>query len=191
MPYSMNPLELVRSLTLDNLDKLVKILAIIIGGIGAYYKFFKGRIFVLRLEPKVSGSVVCKDGVSYLQVTAAVKNIGLSKVDILHEPSGLRVTSYQGLPNMTGAELAVWSGATIFDVFKGDPCIEAGETVEEQYLVVVPGCEQEHRAFQLELRIVYKSSWQTKSFYWLANGIVNWESEPLESKSPKPKEAHQ
>ena len=50
-------MNLFKALTLDQLDKLTKILGIL----------------------KVSGAVICKDNVSYLVTTASVKNIGLSK----------------------------------------------------------------------------------------------------------------
>lgn len=121
-----------------------------------------------RLEPKISGSVVCRDGISYLLVTASVRNIGLSKVEITHDLSGFRITSHKPLSNLTAPQLVYWRNPAVFDVFVDDPWIEPGETVEEQHLVSIPNCESEHFAFNLELRIVSKNS------NWQANAIVNW-----------------
>jgi hypothetical protein len=161
--------NVLRTLTLGDFDSLVKILAIVLAGIGAYYKFFKGRVHVSRLEPKISGSVVCKDGISYLLVTASVRNIGLSKVEITHDVSGFRVTSHKPMPNITAPQIVYWRDPAVFDVFVDDPWIEPGEAVEEQHLVAIPNCEAEHFAFNLELRIVSKNA------NWQANAIVNWD----------------
>jgi hypothetical protein len=158
-----------RSLTLDQLDKVVKILAILVGGVAAYYKFFKGRVHVSRLELKVSGSVKCKDTFSYLYITASVKNIGLSKVDIDREESGLRITSSKPGATKNVAHAVEWGEGSVFNVFTDDPSVEPGETVEEKYLIAIPGCEQEHLAFRLQLLI------QSKNAYWQVNGIAQWQ----------------
>ena len=105
-------MTLFKVLTLDQLDKLVKLLAILVGGVAAYYKFFRGRVHISRLELRVSGSIVCKDNVSYLFATACVKNIGLSKVDI-HEDSGLRITSCKPSTVMA-AQMVDWRDASVF-----------------------------------------------------------------------------
>jgi hypothetical protein len=160
---------LFKVLTLNQLDVLVKISAILLGGVAAYYKFFKGRVHVSRLELKVSGSVLCKDNVSYLFTTACVKNIGLSKVDIEHQDSGLRITSCKPSALIAGAQMVDWREASVFNVFEDDPWIEPGETVEEKYLIAMPGCEREHFAYRLQLRIVSKNA------YWQVNGIAQWQ----------------
>ena len=159
--------------TLEQLDTIVKISAIAGGAIVAYYKFVKGRVHKLRLELRVSGSVHCQDGVSYLLITASVKNIGLSKFDISHEDSGLRVTSFKPSTNMTVAQKIDsddWRFQMLSDKFRQDLLIEAGETIEEQHLVAIPGCEKEHFAFQVVMRMVSNDS------YWEANRIINWEA---------------
>ena len=162
-------MNLLQGLTLDQVDRLVKILAILAGGVAAYYKFFKGRVHVSRLELKVSGSVVCKDNVSYLFTTACVKNIGLCKVDI-NEDSGLRITSCKAPVALSAAQLVKWKEPATFTIFEDDPWIEPGETVEEKYLIAIPSCEREHVAYRLQLIIVSKSS------YWQVNGIAQWQA---------------
>jgi hypothetical protein len=162
---------LVNGLTLDQLDKLVKILAIVAGGVAAYYKFFKGRVHVSRLELKVSGSILCKDDVNYLLTTACVKNIGLTKVDLKHEDSGLRITSCKPMATVTTAQLPDWNDASVFDVFEDDPWIEPGETVEEKYLIAIPPSTRE--PFRLQLRIVSENGW------WQVNGIAQWQTDSL------------
>jgi len=162
-------MNLFKALTLDQLDKLTKILGILVGGVAAYYKFFKGRVHVSRLELKVSGAVICKDNVSYLFTTASVKNIGLSKVDINHHDSGLLITSCKPLVNVTGAQMVDWREPSIFNVFEDDPWIEPGETVEEKYLIAIPGCNREHFAYRLQLLIVSDNA------FWQVNGIAQWQ----------------
>lgn len=158
--------------TLEQLDVLVKISAIIVGGTVAYYKFVKGRVHKLRLELKISATVHCNDGVSYLFITASAKNIGVSKFDIFHEYSGLRVTSFKPGTQLTEVQRidsGDWRFHVLSDIFKQDLWIEAGETIEEQQVIAVPGCEQEHFAFQVVMRMVSNKS------YWEANRIIRWE----------------
>ena len=165
-------MNLLNGLTLDQLDKLVKILAILAGGVAAYYKFVKGRVHVSRLELKVSGSILSKDNVNYLLTTACIKNIGLAKVDIDHEDSGLRIISCKPMANVTTAQLPDWQdNASVFNVFEDDPWIEPGETVEEKYLIAIPAYNQ--APFRLQLRIVSENGW------WQANGIAQWQSDTV------------
>ena len=55
-------------------------LALIGGGVWAYFKFAKGRTFQDRLIPNVSGKFVAIDGSVFLIVTAQLKNVGLSGI---------------------------------------------------------------------------------------------------------------
>lgn len=160
-------------LTLAQLETVVKISAIIVGGVAAYYKFVKGRVHKLRLELKVSGSVHCEGGVSYLLVTASAKNIGLSKFDISQEDSGLRVTSFKPSTHLTAAqkiESSDWKFQVLSDIFKEEILIEPSETIEEQHLFAIPGCGNEHSAFQVVMRMVSNQS------YWEANRIIRWDA---------------
>ena len=51
-------------------------LALIAGGVWAYFKFAKGRTFRDRLSPTLSGKLVSIDGSVFLIVTVQIKNVG-------------------------------------------------------------------------------------------------------------------
>ena len=76
------------------LKNVATIIAIGAGAVWAYFNFFKGRTYRSRLEPKVSGKVISRNGASYLIVTAQLKNVGLSDVRIDQKGSALRVFVY-------------------------------------------------------------------------------------------------
>jgi hypothetical protein len=161
-------------LAVDDLEQLVGILqgivtiaAIVIGGIWAYLKYFRGRTFRPRLEPDISGVVVSHGGVSHLKVTASLKNVGLSKVDIEQKGSGLRVFSYDAAPHATEAHIAEWTRIRTFPVLEDHQWIEPGESIEDERLIVIP--EDEHLAIQLELRVVSNGiTWKERSIIDLA-----------------------
>ena len=67
---------------LDAADKLVKIAAIVIGGVWAYYKFVKGRFYRPRLEPSVTAETFRSADRDYVVVSTSLKNVGTSKIDI-------------------------------------------------------------------------------------------------------------
>lgn len=155
---------------IDDLQKLFTILAIIVGGIWAYFNFFKGRTYRPRLEPQVSGKVMCKDGTSYVVATVRISNVGLSKLDMQQKGSGLRISSYEVLTNIQDAASPRSESHGVFSMFQDHQWIEPGETIEDQHMVAVPGCE--HLAFLLEYRIV------SKGITWKAKAIVDETSDP-------------
>jgi len=68
-------------------------LALIGGGVWAYFKFAKGRTFEDRLIPNVSGTFVLIEGSTFLVVTMQFKNVGLSRIAFDREASSLFVLS--------------------------------------------------------------------------------------------------
>ena len=57
---------------LDAMDKIVRIAAVVIGGIWTYLKFIRGRIYRPRLKPSVSGRIVIVSGQPYLDRKSVV-----------------------------------------------------------------------------------------------------------------------
>jgi hypothetical protein len=60
-------------------------LALIAGGVWAYFKFAKGRTFRDRLIPTVSGKFISIDGSVFLIVATQLQNVGLSRIALDHE----------------------------------------------------------------------------------------------------------
>jgi hypothetical protein len=144
--------------TVDIVQKLFTIAAIIIGAIWTYFNFFSGRTYRMRLELTVSGKVVTLNGSNHLAADMSLKNVGLSKVEIEQKGSGLRVLSYEVPVGTRSIVSATWEDLTAFSVFDSHRWIEPGETVKEQRLVLMPA--NGRLALQLRLHIVSKRlSW--------------------------------
>jgi hypothetical protein len=73
-----------------------EIIAIFIGGLWAYYKFFRGRTFKSRSEFLVSGLVQRDANSAELLASAQMKNVGLSKIRISQRGSAL--SAFRSLP---------------------------------------------------------------------------------------------
>jgi len=151
--------------SVDILQKLFTIAAIIVGAIWTYFNFFRGRTYRTRLEPEVSGKVVTLNGLSHLMTTMSLKNVGLSRVDIEQKGSALQVLSYNGPVSKEHVMSATWEALAAFPIFESHQWIEPGETVKEERLIAIPTSGR--KAFQLQLHIVSK-----KQLSWRAMAVV-------------------
>lgn len=147
-------------------QRIAATIAIVIGGGWAYFKFIRGRTFRRRLELAVSGEIRRGQGIVYLLTNSSAKNIGLSKFEIDHEMSGLRVMTHASEAPVQEARLAEWQPVSTWPVFEGQELLEPGEPASEELLIEVP--EQDPLAFRLQLWV---SSKQGES--WEATAIVN------------------
>ena len=141
-------------------------LALIAGGVWAYFKFAKGRTFRDRLTPSVSGKFVCIDDSVFLVVTMQLKNVGLSRIALDQETSSLAV--FEFVPSNTEKILRVNDSLLAsFRVFRDkDRYIEPNEVVERQRLFVLP--QGPSIGYQLEIEVVTDSG-----YAWRATTVVD------------------
>jgi hypothetical protein len=144
--------------------KFITIIGLVVGGIFAYYKFVRGRIYNLRLEPEVHGEFIEKAGINYLNVTMAVKNIGLSRITIQKEGSALSIFSLNVQEQFPEVHMAEWDSVGVFDVYPHNKVLESVETLGEIYLFEIT--KHNPQAFKIELRIVAKNN------EWTATAVV-------------------
>jgi hypothetical protein len=138
---------------LNIVEQVCKILAILATGFWAYYRFLKGRTFRPRLELSVSGTAARHEGVNCLICSMSVKNVGLSRVDIVREGTGLRV-SESNVTAFQPIEAAGWTPKAVFDALLQHAWIEPNEPITEQIVIGLPSS---NIILQLEFRIVGKS----------------------------------
>lgn len=127
--------------TVEVLSALVTMGAITAGGIGAYFKFFKGRVFHTRLELALTHSWMQKGDTLYLQMSASAKNTGTSNVTLLKsEPSEhfLEVEVCDAVPNAAHWEICGWQRVKTLPLFEIEDNIEAGESITKDELIIVP-----------------------------------------------------
>jgi hypothetical protein len=137
---------------LDASEKVFRILAYVVGGIWAYFKFFRGRTFRPRLEPSVAAHLQRRAPQRLLTVAVKVKNVGLSRVGLLQEGTGVRVYRRdEGLQ---------WRRVTTLEILKGHGWIEPAETIEEHVLTEIPGEDPPALKIELTLQSTKKTQWE-------------------------------
>lgn len=140
------------------IQSIVTVLAIAVGGLWTYFNYFRGRVYRPRLEPKIMGKLVCKQGVTYLSVIAQVKNIGLSKIAVEQTGSAIIVSTFDPKAASGAVDKIKWNDLKAFPVFETHHWIEPGETIEDQQLFVLSSCNEV--AIRLRLRLVFsKIEW--------------------------------
>jgi hypothetical protein len=142
----------------DVLEKGVRTLGIVVGGLWAYFKYFKGRIYRPRLELQALAKVIRSGEDRHLLVTAKLKNVGLSKVEVEQKGTAIRVLRWNPKSDAEGRILSVWDRIRTVSVFEHHHWTESGETIGDQKLFAVP--PDSRVAFRVELRIVSrKKEW--------------------------------
>lgn len=141
----------------------------IVGTAGwAYFKFVRGRTFRRRVELTISGEVRRGPAIVYLLTNSTAKNIGLSKLELDYEKSGLRVMTHSAEGAVAEARLADWSPLSTWPVFEGQDVLEPGEPAAEELLIEIP--DEGFSAFRLQLWV---SSTGDES--WEVTAVVNLE----------------
>ena len=129
-------------------------IGIIAGGVWAYFRFFKDRIYRPRLEVSITPSLFTLGTITSLVCRVTVENIGTSRVDILQEGTALVLTAGE-IPSKPYRE-PQWGESTVHEVFGDHQWIESGETIHHDVCVALP--EQRREALLLRLRLICKQA---------------------------------
>lgn len=118
----------------------VTTIAIVVGGIWAYFKFVKGRTFKPRIQVELSGQWrdVRENGhirkSKLLHVRIRVKNIGLSDIRLIQRGSGVLVSLMAEKQRIPPASSS-WQDGKVYKVLRKHDWVEPGETVSDEFLV--------------------------------------------------------
>jgi hypothetical protein len=149
----------------DALNHVVQSLAIIAGGIWAYFKFRKSRTFQESLIPGVVGRFAAIDDRNYLIVNTQVKNVGSSRVTF-SSASALIIFEYLPSPGEDIHTVAD-ERITSFDIFEArDQYIEPNEIIERTRFIAIPSPLK--LGYRLEIEVISSSS-----FAWRSSTIVD------------------
>ncbi len=163
----------------DIIQKTVTAGALIVGGIWAYYKFVRRRIFASNLELVISGEAVRKSELIHLVATTSVKNIGASKLEIYHPLTVLRILAPKNPSSVRVAEITEWTNLKTLRLFEDQTHFEPTEPAVDAHLVLVPE-HDEYTALKLEVIVVSddkKEAPLEKKDAWVAVSIVSLISE--------------
>ena len=178
-------------LTLEAVDKLVGIAAVLFGAFWTYLNYVRGRTHKRRLEPTIVGKLAPGVAGQALVVSGSVslKNVGLSKVDIGKEGTAIVIRDLvpgvndNGQPAMV--ERRIPGG--VLSVFTKHRWIEPGETIAESFSL--PVAESADRAaVRLALRIVSRHRF-FKDIEWNADSIADL-SDSTANKKPGRTDLH-
>jgi len=117
-------------------SSVVTLLATILAGGWAYYRFVKGRVFKPRLTLTASARRFRANGTEYVLSTIELSNVGLSKIDI--HGADLRVCSLSGkaVPERVTVPQRHWLRTR--RVLLAHSWVESGEVLREQNLLTLP-----------------------------------------------------
>ena len=161
------------------MDDLVKIanvvesfatsVAIIVGGVWAYFKFIQGRVFKPKIEVAINGcSYIREEKMHLLHTELSVNNLGLSRVNFDRDSSAMRVSRIIENTNNHADEIGVreveWHHISTFPVLVEHQWIEPSEIIKEKGVVE---CNDKVGAiYKIEVYLM------TNEVQWYAETIV-------------------
>jgi hypothetical protein len=144
-------------------------LAVIVGGLWAYFKFVRGRTYRPRLSVRMLAQWRLVDGRHLLHARVIVKNIGASVVTLRRRGTGLRVSVLS--PRQPDAPAAAsWEVVRVFEILSEHQWIEAGETVSDDQLINMDPVQPQMTLF--ETRLVWSWSGHKKEIVVVAREVV-------------------
>jgi len=164
-------------------QSLLTMVALVLGGAWAYFKFINGRVFAARLEPAIKGQLVRGRDHHFIVVTVFIKNVGLSRVDLNIQKSTIEVLAYPAdnyLPEFHGAfleELGVTRAMVLHHWIEPSECV-----TEERILALPPG---RVLAVELRLRMLARERRWVKAIEWNAVSIVRPEAPAAAQVAPQ------
>jgi len=134
-------------LFLDYAEKVLKVLAYLVGGTWVYFNYFKGRTHQPRLEVKVALLKINDQKPGLLRVVAQAKNVGLSKVELSEKGTAVLIQGHDA-----SSAVMDWKHLHAYPIFtERHHWIEPGVTIEDQLLVSVDATTYD--AFRAELSL--------------------------------------
>ncbi len=109
-----------------NWEAIVKVAAILIGGLFTYYRFIRGRVFATRLTPGIVGKIVNTEAGRLVKFTVTVANTGNAKVPLNLDKTFVEVKTLDAQKKYS---VVTWGLRQRVPVFANDErWIESGET---------------------------------------------------------------
>ena len=143
-------------------DKLVKISAVILGGmwtaLGAVWTFFKyvrEHALAHRIALRISGKIVQRDSEFVLFGSAVIKNVGRSKVRMERRGSAL-IVNQEGIRNIRSGVLGprLEDAILVTDVVPDHEFVVPGELIDHPFAVALGRLEKDVVAISVRIRIV-------------------------------------
>jgi hypothetical protein len=107
------------------------------GGGWVLYNYLTGRTHRSRVQLRVSGERVVRDGLEYLIVKTELSNVGLARVELAS--GGCSTTVYaHALPRAPESVMEPeWKQLSAFDLFRGQQWVEPSGLLTDQQLIAL------------------------------------------------------
>jgi len=124
---------------LDITSKFLTSLAVLLGAGWVLFNYFAGRTHRPRLQLRVSGERVLRDGLEYLLVRAELSNVGLARVKLVNKGCVTTVFAHE-LPDPPPIVMKPkWRDPAEFDLFKDQQWVEPSGLLVDQQVIALPG----------------------------------------------------
>jgi len=158
---------------IKNAQALATVAGIVIGGLWAYFNYFRGRVNRPRFEITLCGHHIEGKDIRCIIAQHSIKNVGLSKVDISHEGSGLIVSFYNKDTYVPDIHSVDWDELAVFSVLEEHHWIEPGETVNESRMIALPLADTVAVRMALTVMSRVKTVWfSTRRVVWYSDTII-------------------
>lgn len=125
-----------------------------VGAAWTVLTYVRGRTFRRRLEPNVSGEILINEGVCLLSVKLSIKNVGLSRANVIQKGTWLRISLLSSKQPTTQVVLPSKHLIGTAPVFEKHSWVEPGEEIHDVKLVQIPDLLPQNAAVSLEFRVV-------------------------------------
>jgi hypothetical protein len=103
---------------LDVASRLLTAFAIILGGGWVLFNYFAGRTHRPRLQLRVSGERILRDGLEYLLIRTELSNVGLARVKLVSDGCTTTIYAHE-LPMATKFVMEPgWARLAAFELFR-------------------------------------------------------------------------
>jgi hypothetical protein len=171
------------------INNTVQAVALVVGGIWAYFKFFRGRTFANRAEVYVAGALYKFDSDLFVRVTIGLKNTGVSKISLEPQTSAVYLFGIESEGYSPGANIK-WKKQVRTPVLESHRWVEGQETITDDVLIPTPHPNHSSSSVWLAYRLQARVWGKKRRFRkggtrWAADAIVPAEVKLLH----QPKEA--
>lgn len=157
--------------TAGGIDHLAGALAILVGGLWAYFKFIRGRTFARRAAVDLAPTLVTAGGTRSIKVTVTLRNTGTSKIDLDQGYCVLYLYTAQAADVEAPSNIDWGEHETVTPIFGDHDWIEAQETLAEDLLIPLRA-DVATVAYKVVAKVLATREGWRRDLKWTATAVI-------------------